>query len=166
MIKMLWDYAPSRFILWVGLGVSAYIAYCAIFYGAILHFFPNDLSSNVLAIDRVGLFEIVMAMVVAPLVEEGIFRYLPLTIVMAFFTFTRHHNVAFYLTTLVTSCLFGFIHGGVGNIFIQGMLGVVLCFTFRHWSRDFEYPGRGFFASVVLHSSVNGALLAIIAFLE
>lgn len=158
-------FVSTRFVLWISLAVTAYIAYCVIFYGAVEYFFPNNLSANVTNIEHVGMLEIFLTMVLAPISEESLFRLLPFWAVMGHFAFTRHHNTAFYITTFVTSCLFGLIHGGVGNIFVQGFMGVISCLTFRYWSQDFIYLGRGYLASVVLHSAVNGTILTIFSFI-
>ena len=59
------------------------------------------------------------ACILAPLWEEMAFRYAPFQITRGF------SEKKFTIPMIVlSSCVFGVIHGGVANIFVQGVMGV------------------------------------------
>ena len=54
-----------------------------------------------------------------------------------------------------TSAYFGHIHGGIGNIFIQGAVGVILALTFLKVSGYGSAPFKGITATMLLHGAYN-----------
>jgi hypothetical protein len=106
-----------------------------------------------------GVHDIALRSFVAtPLREEFLFRVLPFGLVWAFFALFRKEvpplRLAFILV-VATSVVFGYVHGGVGNIFIQGLIGVVLALVLLVWGSYGRTPLRGVLAVLLLHGAYN-----------
>lgn len=77
----------------------------------------------------------------AALVEEGMFRYLPYTILCKI---GKDKNKWFVIITgIITSLVFGFIHGNYLNIFLQGIGGGLYFTTFVIAARHIEIKDGG-----------------------
>jgi len=97
-----------------------------------------------------------------PIREEFLFRILPFGTVWAlWFVWMRQSSPPLSVALgalLVSSAWFGYIHGGVGNIFIQGFIGVVYAIVFLKWSAYGKTPLRGVLVVIVLHGTYNFAV--------
>lgn len=96
--------------------------------------------------------------VATPLREEFLYRVIPFGLVWGvwgiFWKTTPPFTVALVLVAL-TSFVFGFVHGGIGNVFIQGLMGIVIAFVFLVWGSYGRTPLKGICAILILHSSYN-----------
>lgn len=96
--------------------------------------------------------------VFTPLREEFVFRVLPFGALWVLWAFLYKKQPPLSLAlalVLVTSIVFGYIHGGFGNIFIQGFIGAVIALVFLLWGTYGRTPLRGMLAIVLLHGSYN-----------
>lgn len=83
--------------------------------------------------------------VITPLWEEAVFRLIPLKIVQR----VTKNRIALIVVVLTSSILFGWIHGSVYNIFLQGIFGLMLCWLFLK-------NNNSYFSCVVAHGIHNG----------
>ncbi len=96
---------------------------------------------------------IFMGLVFAPLVEEAVFRMLPLALVEKW-SKTQIHAVVI----VVCGIVFGYAHGSPLNIFIQGFVGMMLGFLYlKNGPRQLS----SYFSCVAVHASYNFTMLAI-----
>lgn len=64
--------------------------------------------------------------IIAPLIEEVIFRLLPITVVQGL----TPSRFVLWAVVLLSSIIFGFLHGSWQNIFIQGVGGIIFSRAF------------------------------------
>ncbi len=101
-------------------------------------------------------------LVFAPLFEEALFRMLPLSLALVLGGLLHdrfaHHSRNLIRSVLIVVCclIFGIMHGSVLNVFIQGMVGLVLG---RLYLRHSEHQGRAYLACVLVHAMYNFAVL-------
>ena len=96
-----------------------------------------------------------------PLREEVLYRLLPFGGLWAVWAFVFASKPPISIAGLMivgTSVYFGYIHGGVGNIFIQGTVGVFLALTYLKMSNYGGVPLKGFIAAFLLHGAYNFAV--------
>ncbi len=65
---------------------------------------------------------VVRGIFLAPLVEEFVFRWLPLTLALKV-AFFKEDKENLYILVAFLACIFGYIHGSFYNILIQGVAG-------------------------------------------
>lgn len=148
----------------------ATISYCYwYFFG--FHFDNSELTGNKFTV-------FLNVVICASVIEEMIFRYLPILMIKNFIDslktafldggnlpeiavetlskeiYKTKINYLLY-TGIISSIIFGLIHGSVLNIFIQGAGGMILWFTFLYCSRLGKDLQIGYFGSVLLHASYN-----------
>lgn len=96
--------------------------------------------------------------VATPLREEFLYRVVPFGFVWGvwgtFWKTTPPLAAALVLVAL-TSFVFGFVHGGIGNVFIQGLIGVVIALVFLVWGSYGRTPLKGICVILILHGSYN-----------
>lgn len=85
--------------------------------------------------------------VLAPIWEEALFRYAPIEFVRRTTTAEKFKELQMPLVILI-SIVFGWMHGSVQNIWIQGVSGLGLGWVYI--KNDFSYK-----SSVILHSLWN-----------
>jgi|GEM_PF-3713674 len=93
-----------------------------------------------------------------PIKEEFQYRLVPFGIVWILWLLafgSRPPIAATGLLVITTSAYFGYIHGGVGNIFIQGAVGVVLALVLLKVSGYGSAPLKGAAAAIMLHGAHN-----------
>jgi len=110
---------------------------------------------------------IVLGTMLVPLFEELVFRYLPLGltffVVWAFGLSHRPLGTALVVgAILLTSLVFGYVHGGIGNVFIQGLAGVTFGIIFAKWSSFGASCGKGLLASTIAHGATNAVILGAV----
>lgn len=89
--------------------------------------------------------------VIAPIWEEAAFRFGPLEVIRG--------NDKFLLPVVVmSSVLFGWLHGGPSHIMIQGVFGVIFCWLYIK-------NGYSYVSSVILHSLWNTSMIWGLKFL-
>lgn len=137
-------------ILWtlaVDLGCLSLIFLYRIFYN-----FPLGSEVN-LPNDNLDIF--FMFLMGAP-IEEMIFRYFPSLIIFGLFGIKNSKNMLLVIMgVLVSSAIFGLVHGSINNIFIQGVAGVEFWFVFLYSSRMFKDPEVGIISSSAIHFLSN-----------
>lgn len=73
----------------------------------------------------------VRAVVLAPLIEEHLFRCFPLVFLIIFpIKDERYAGRLLLEGVLFSSILFGLLHGSAWNVALQGVIGVVLCWVY------------------------------------
>ena len=74
---------------------------------------------------------VVRAVVLAPLIEEHLFRCFPLFFLICFPVLDKRASARLLLEgVLFSSILFGLMHGSAWNVALQGVMGVVLCWVY------------------------------------
>lgn len=94
------------------------------------------------------------ACIFAPLWEEAVFRHFALTLVKGSSNFKK--NIV--PIVILTSCIFGYLHGSIINMLIQGVAGLVL-------SAVYIRNGFSYWSSVSLHALWNFFLMYLLQFL-
>jgi membrane protease YdiL (CAAX protease family) len=110
---------------------------------------------------RTGIFFYFYVFVLGPFLEEIIFRLIPIVIVLIFGWIIHRgwfETYLMYLTLLVVSLFFGYIHGNEVNIFIQGVGGLVYSIVFLKWSGWGRNLIKGLCATTFVHGSWNTLL--------
>ena len=87
-------------------------------------------------------------------IEEALFR-LPLAAI----TYKLGKSRVVLLAILLSSVIFGLLHGGFICIFIQGVSGIILCAVFLKCGGFQENARAGFLASVLTHYLCNVVLI-------
>lgn len=127
--------------------------------------------SEAVAQEGVGSF-LLLGSVAAPLIEELIFRVFPFSLLFVILVCTRAKGgkaelPCVLLTTLLNSFCFGYIHGGMGNVLIQGISGLAFSVAFLKVSSlgsSIRNIVKGSWAGVVFHSAFNTVLTLVVAF--
>jgi len=83
----------------------------------------------------------------APIVEEAVFRMLPLTIVR-----NKRPDLAPTVVFLVCGMLFGLAHGSTMSVMIQGVGGMILGYLYLTSSRN---QLTSYFSCVIVHAMFN-----------
>lgn len=102
-------------------------------------------------LDQIGL--LINACILAPLWEEVVFRVLPIQILKK----TNTLDSLGPYVIVACSAIFGVIHGGDENVFIQGVLG--LLFSYVYIKNDFSYK-----SAVLCHMLWNVFVIFILPF--
>jgi membrane protease YdiL (CAAX protease family) len=89
--------------------------------------------------------------VLAPLIEELIFRETPLRRTLNTY-WTEQRKVVVTSTIFALSVIFGYLHGSVLNIFLQGVGGLVLSWVYLA-------NNRSYLSAVITHSLYNTTLV-------
>jgi hypothetical protein len=90
--------------------------------------------------------------------EEVLLRFVPLTLVTRFWPMPA----AVIVTSIFSSVVFGYLHGGAIYIWSQGLSGLIYCGVFLKcggWSRGWNRPVKGLFFSTLAHF-LHNALIA------
>lgn len=88
------------------------------------------------------------SIIVAPLAEEFIFRFLPINSIRRF----SQNRIILWFGIIAVSALFGKLHGGWNNIFIQGSAGIIFSYCFIR---------GGYIGSVSAHAMSNSLILIL-----
>lgn len=89
-------------------------------------------------------------LIISPIVEESLFRLLPIGIVLKICG--KENKIVLWPVIIISSVIFGWIHGSWRNIFIQGSVGIVLSAAFLK---------GGYVSSVVAHIVCNFLVIMI-----
>lgn len=92
--------------------------------------------------------------IVGPFFEEAIFRF-PLHLIAKFI---RSKNVVI-VAALFSSIIFGYLHGNICNVFIQGSAGLYLSAIFLKAGGMKDRQFRGLWASFLVHAGSNGIFI-------
>lgn len=135
------------------------------------NFFRDNLGSNTVDIGEIlaehPVWLVLLAgCVIMPLLEEIAFRFIPFGILRTIhdqtgFLDSKLGRITLWGVLLGTSFMFGFHHGGIGNIFLQGIGGLINGAVFIHWGVLNGHPGRGLVASTVVHGSWNFLIMGL-----
>jgi membrane protease YdiL (CAAX protease family) len=96
-----------------------------------------------------------MGLVFAPLVEEAIFRMLPLAIMEK-----KSASQTRAVVVCVCGILFGILHGSPINVFIQGFTGLMLGFLYL---KNGPNQLSSYLSCAAVHAAYNFTMLAIAA---
>ena len=91
-----------------------------------------------------GLF---MVLIFAPVIEEALFRLLPLTLVL-----DKHPDKIRAVQIAVCGIIFGWMHGSPLNVFIQGFVGLMLGWLFV---KNYSSQWAAYFSCVIVHALYN-----------
>lgn len=131
----------------------------------------EDLSSNTITPNNVawlikamgGIPALVFEVsILGPLREEFLWRLIPLgTLGFLFYQYgwllnPRWKDGVMISALAITTVSFGFMHGGLGNILIQGWAGLLLGVVFLRWSHYGTRVLKGYAACCLLHIALNG----------
>jgi membrane protease YdiL (CAAX protease family) len=94
-------------------------------------------------------------------IEEFLFRIMPLSLIMRL---TKRRDVVL-LTALICSALFGYVHGGLPHILLQGIGGFLYAVLFIKYSRQGSRVVEGSIVVIAVHSLFN-LLISLLLFLE
>lgn len=94
---------------------------------------------------------ILYACIVAPLVEELVFRHAPLQLLKQ----TKDYKKKEFFLVVITSVLFAMIHGNFGNVYVQGVGGFVFSYVYIK-------NGYSYISAVITHSLYNLTLMFIL----
>jgi len=95
---------------------------------------------------------LVLVTVIAPIIEEIIFRVIPLSVTI--FIFKTSWPIL--VVAIVSSFIFGHTHGGYEFIPIQGVLGITLCVVFFKCGGLQKKKIKATGATMLTHSIYNG----------
>jgi membrane protease YdiL (CAAX protease family) len=96
--------------------------------------------------------------IVTPLREEFWYRFVPFVSVWLAWWAWKRETPPWWIAALVlviSSVWFGYIHGGFGNVPIQGSLGLIFGLVYLKMSAYGRKPLLGLFAATVLHGAYN-----------
>lgn len=96
---------------------------------------------------------IFMMLVFAPVVEEAIFRMLPLTFVVG-----RHPDKIRAVVIVICGIFFGFAHGHPLRVFVQGFLGMMLGFLYV---KNHNSQFKAYISCVIVHAMYNYTILMV-----
>ncbi len=119
----------------------------------------NNTRSYALELQVVAVHDIALrSFVITPLREEFLYRVVPFGLLFVGWSVFRKSAPPLWLVfafVLVTSFVFGYVHGGIGNVFIQGLIGIVIALVFLVWGAYGRTPLKGICAILLLHGSYN-----------
>jgi len=118
---------------------------------------PETVTEETPILSLLFLIEIVLI----SLFEEGIFRIIPLVLVMKM---TKKHSIIFGVAVL-SSVVFGWIHGSVYNILIQGFGGMLYSIVFVKYSQNGSRFLQASLVVICLHTVFNGIVGLILLLL-
>jgi hypothetical protein len=84
--------------------------------------------------------------------EEFFFR-------LSLMFFVHKQPKVIFMSAVFLSALFGYAHGGIGYILIQGFSGLMLCLVFLKCGGLQEKPGKAFRSSSAVHLIFNWIIL-------
>jgi membrane protease YdiL (CAAX protease family) len=105
-----------------------------------------------------GFLGLLAGLVYYALEEETLLRFAPLTLVTRFWPMPT----AVIATSILSSAVFGYLHGGAAYILVRGIPGLIYCGVFLKcggWSRGWSRPFRALFFSTLGHF-LHNALVA------
>lgn len=94
---------------------------------------------------------LITAIVLAPIIEESLFRLLPIGIV--FLIWGKENKFILWPVIIISSVIFGWVHGSWQNILIQGSVGIVFSMAFLK---------GGYISAVVAHAVYNFIAVAVV----
>ena len=99
--------------------------------------------------------------------EEIIFRFLPfLVIFLLKYQFSNRQILSF---VIVSSCIFGYVHGDFRAIFVQGVMGAYFSLVFWRYSfrlKNLRCLINGLIFSIIVHLSYNSSLFIFVYFAQ
>lgn len=86
----------------------------------------------------------IFVVIITPIIEEFLFRWIPLRLAKRFI---KNRLIFWSIVVGISVIGFGYIHGGWPNIFIQGVVGLILVIIFLRF---------GYWYAVLTHAIYNG----------
>ncbi|MFA6603391.1 MAG: CPBP family intramembrane glutamic endopeptidase [Patescibacteria group bacterium] len=118
-------------------------------FGAWIDHFP-DMATAIKASVGLSLF---MTLVFAPVIEEAIFRMLPLTFVIG-----QHPERVRAVVIVICGIIFGWAHGSPLNVFIQGFVGLMLGWLYV---KNNTSQKAAYISCVIVHALYNFTIVAM-----
>ena len=87
-------------------------------------------------------------------IEELIFRIVPLTIVMS----ATERRFVYLLAAIITGATFGYVHGGLGNIPVQGIGGFLYAVLFIKYAHNGDRFLEASMVVIAMHTAFNGLI--------
>jgi len=138
----------------------------------IFHFNDPNFSSNTWKKPPEWTWEIVPVLLFGALIEEIIFRIIPMTISRIVGEYFNIKKLWIFIA-IISSLIFGFLHGNITNIFFQGISGFFFCWLWIKVSYDRDLNKSNaeifwFFPSIVtwLTHFLFNMTVVIMAYLE
>lgn len=94
---------------------------------------------------------IVFVCTIPPLIEELVFRFLPLRI---FKELSIYENIKWYIV-IMSACIFGWMHGTSVNILVQGILGFAAGWVYIK-------NNNSYWSAVILHALYNFMVMFVV----
>ena len=118
-------------------------------FGAWIDHFPA-MATAVKASVGLSLF---MTLVFAPVIEEAMFRMLPLTFVIG-----QHPEKVRAVVIVICGIIFGWAHGSPINVFIQGFVGLMLGWLYV---KNNTSQKASYISCVIVHALYNFTIVAM-----
>jgi hypothetical protein len=93
--------------------------------------------------------------VTKPFTEELEYRLIPFGLMWLAWSGGKLPLSVLALVAFPTSAYFGWVHGGIANVFMHGSLGLVLAVALVKWSGNGANPAKGFLVAVLIHGTFN-----------
>jgi membrane protease YdiL (CAAX protease family) len=142
-----WAYYRLPFIVFL---VDAVVSFSL---GAVMYATGVELEETTLGISILSLW-FVFFLVLISVIEELIFRIVPLTIVMS----ATNRRFVYLATALATAATFGYVHGGVANIAVQGIGGFLYAVLFIKYAENGERFLAASMVVIAMHTAFNGLI--------
>lgn len=134
------------------------LAYDAISIIAIIHLGVKSVRSPLHFSTLTPWFPFLMLALVA--LEELTYRYLPVRLACEIYKNTR--GFGFWMIIVISSVIFGCIHGSLSAVLFQGVQGFFLSLVFLKFSGMGKKPEKGFVATMIIHFMSNVAKVLLI----
>lgn len=167
------DVSQRRSFEFLFLNIFKSVIVCIIFESLIISFLGDRLPNPKSYAGNSGRY-FLYAVIFAPVVEEFLFRFLPASAISNIFylfcpdkltlnnlAVKRRQLWIFFIAGLLTSVIFGYIHGSVYNIFVQGVCGFCIWTVFMYYSKLGRYLRDGYLAAVLWHFLHNFIILGV-----
>jgi len=95
-------------------------------------------------------------------IEEVLFRFFPLTVALSVWGATWPTVMIAFLSSII----FGWIHGNIYNVLIQGVGGLIFCFIFLKCGGFSHHHVQALFFSIAAHYLFNSLIALIVVLTE
>ncbi len=120
------------------------------------HIATSNMSSGVAPIDKTPMF--FLSMLISAIFEEAVFRLLPLYLAVTCGLSTK--KVIF--VAVISSVLFGYLHGNAFNLIFQGIGGLLFSLIFLKCGGLHFHFWKAFSVSTIVHLLFNSIIVLIV----
>lgn len=140
-----------RLVAYGVLGCFFYLGWCYVLLGW-WGYHPNSSRTGNVVIKPVILI------LYGAMIEEILFRWIPFGICFDNLSARHHMRASVLVYILVSVCFFGYLHGDMSNIALQGVAGGIFGALYLKASEFTLRPTKGLIASTLCHAGVNLSL--------